>query len=69
MATPNIETVKKGDKVTTIHGEKLTVLDVKMIPIVRNGQPTGKMMTMILAESGGHNTWFPVVKIKEEESK
>lgn len=57
---------KKGDKVTTIHGEKLTVLDVRTLEdvtdkavLVRKGQ------TLILAESGGHNCWFPESKLED----
>ena len=61
-------TPQVGDKVTTIHGEKLTVLEVKTIPVMRDRQLTGKFMIMILAESGGHKTWFPVTRIEKEDN-
>jgi hypothetical protein len=54
---------EKGDKVTTVHGEKLTILDVKTQPIKRKGNPTGKNATYVMAKSGGVNTWFPVSRL------
>lgn len=60
--------VQVDDKVTTVHGEELTVLDVKTVPVKRNGQATGETMEMFLAESGGHKTWFPVTRIRKENN-
>ena len=62
----NTTTYEKGQKVTTKYGEELTVLDVKTMSVSRHGQPTGEQMTMILAESGGHNTWIPVANLMSE---
>ena len=60
-------TFEKGQKVTTKHGEELTILDVQFLPLKKQGKPTGTMMEYFLAESGGHNTWFPITILKEEE--
>lgn len=46
--------IKVGDEVTTVHDEKLKVLAVGED---RNGKK-------VLAESGGHKTWFPIKKLK-----
>lgn len=62
----NKTTFEKGQEVTTKHGEKLTILEVKDIPVMRHGKATGETMIMLLAESGGHNTWFPVANLKTE---
>lgn len=64
-------TYKKGDKVTTVHGEKLTILDVQPRIVKKNGVPTGKTLTYVLAESGGSNCWFPetVLKVKRGGDK
>ena len=50
--------VKKGDKVTTVFGEELEVLDVKTVPLKKQGVLTGKAEVKFLAESGGHKCWF-----------
>lgn len=58
-------TIKIDDAVETIFGEKLVVLKVdeahavkKKGVVIREGE------TRILAESGGHPTWFPLSKVK-----
>ena len=57
--------IKKGDKVETIYGEKLVVLDVETLPaITKKGVVIQPEKIRILAESGGHNTWFPVEKLR-----
>lgn len=57
---------KKGDEVETIHGETLTVLKVEEVPAVtKKGVALKEGHTRILAESGGHPTWFPLSRIKE----
>lgn len=61
--------LKVGDKVTTIHGEKLTVLKLEKIPVKVKGEPTGEMIERFLAESGGTKCWFPTSKIKEPKGK
>jgi len=56
---------KKGDKIETIHGEKLVVLDVRYADAVtKKGVEIKPAQVHILAESGGHPTWFPVEKLK-----
>lgn len=56
---------KKGDKVETIYGEKLTVLQVDELgAVTKKGVVVKEGQIRILAESGGHPTWFPVGKIK-----
>lgn len=66
METPQI---KQGDTVTTVHGEELTVLDVKVVPVNKQGAPTGKMEVMVLAESGDSKCWFPAMKLKRKGKK
>ena len=59
--------VEVGQEIETVHGEKLIVLAVKVLPVSRQGVMTGDMMTMVLAESGGTQCWFPMKKIKDKE--
>lgn len=65
MDTPKY---KVGDKVTTVHGEMLEILDVRTQQIKKHGKSTGESTTMILAESGGIKCWFPESKLKKENN-
>lgn len=56
--------LKKGDKVETVHGEKLEVLEVKEELLKKNGVSTGETMEFFLAESGDNNVWIPASKVK-----
>ena len=57
--------LKAGDKVTTIHGEKLTVIAVEQTEVVtKKGIVVAEPHTWIVAESGGHLTKFPIEMIK-----
>jgi hypothetical protein len=60
----NKTTYTKGQKVTTVHGEELTILNVKNLLVRRHGIPTGETMDYVLVESGGNNTWIPVTNLK-----
>ncbi|QDT46194.1 hypothetical protein Pan258_02110 [Symmachiella dynata] len=62
---PETREFKEGQKVETVHGEKLTVKKVESIMLKKNGQPTGELQTRILAESGGKDCWFPSDLISE----
>lgn len=53
-----------GDKVETVHGEKLTVKKVETRPVRRRGEYTGDTQTWILAKSGPTDVWFPASLIK-----
>lgn len=57
-------TYEVGQKVETIHGEKLEILAVDVILLKKEGKPTGKTQTRILAKSGDADCWFPVAKLK-----
>lgn len=58
--------VKKGDKVTTIYGEELTVLDVKTLDEKRKkGKVIQEPQTSFLAQSGDHKVWVPIENIKK----
>jgi hypothetical protein len=61
--------LKKGDRVKTVHGEKLRVLDVKIVLVKRNGKATGKTEKRFLANSGGHKCWFPASESKKIKGK
>ncbi len=57
--------ISVGDKVTTIHGEKLTVLAVEQTEVVtKKGVVIDEPHTWIVAESGGHRTKFPLEFLK-----
>ena len=56
---------KEGDTVETVHGETLVVLKVEETPsVTKKGAVVREGQKRILAESGGHPTWFPFSKIK-----
>ena len=58
-------TFKAGDKVETVHGEKLVVLKFQEDHATKKkGVVIKEGVKRILAESGGHMTWFPIEKIK-----
>ena len=59
--------IKEGDKVTTIYGEELTVLETNATPEKKKGVATGKLQNLILAESGGTKCWFSTSKLKSNK--
>lgn len=55
---------KAGDKVETVHGEKLVVLQFDPgTPVTKKGVVLRKGTPRVLAESGGHRCWFPLSKL------
>ena len=59
-----------GEKIETVHGEKLVVVRSETVPVKKNGQFTGEEQTRVLAENqAGQLCWFPVSKIKTQEEK
>lgn len=53
-----------GQKIETIHGEKLTVMKTELLLVKKNKKPTGEVQLRVMAESGGIPTWFPIHYIK-----
>lgn len=57
--------LKAGDSVETIHGEKLKVIKVEEVgAITKKGVVIQEGSMRVLAESGGHPTWFAASKLK-----
>lgn len=60
--------IKKGDKVTTVHGEELEVLDVKeQAQKTKKGQVIEEAAVWVLAKSGENNCWFSTKSLKGAE--
>lgn len=54
-----------GDKVETVHGEKLVVESVVKIPAkMKKGKVVVPERVFIVAKSGGHRVQFPVSLLK-----
>jgi len=56
-----------GEKIETIHGEKVTVMKTEMLLVKKNRKPTGAVQLRIMAKSGGKPTWFPIHYIKAKK--
>jgi hypothetical protein len=58
--------VKVGQKVVTVHGEQLEVMETKTVPeVTKKGVVTRPETQMFLAKSGENLCWFPVSRVKE----
>lgn len=72
MSKPELREFNVGDKIETVHGEKLTVLKVDHVLLKRAGVPTGEVEHRVLVQSGDQKdkkgelipTWLPFSKIK-----